>query len=287
MLSERRKSHSIILWLYGLLFVIGGLLSHYLRSPDALSQLFLIDVVLTIIVFVFSFKYNNASLYDPYWSIIPFGMLLYWINIFGLENLSLKVVLAIITVTFWSWRLTLNWIRRWKGLEDEDWRYVDLKEKSGKWYLMVSFIGIHIFPTLVVFVAAIPLYYIFMYGSEINWVNWAGFIISIGGTLIEMVADNQLHRFKVKENNPIAVMRNGIWRKMRHPNYLGEILFWVGLALMAYTPYTTYSIFSGVIVMIALFLFISIPMIERRLLKSKPGYDIYMKSTWPLFPKIF
>ena len=214
-------------------------------------------------------------------------MLLYWFNVFGLENLSLKVVLAIITVSFWSWRLTLNWIRGWKGLEDEDWRYVDLKEKSGKWYLMVSFIGIHIFPTLVVFVAAIPLYYIFMYGSEINWVNWAGFIISIGGTLLEMVADNQLHRFKVKENNPIAVMRNGIWRKMRHPNYLGEILFWAGLALMAYTPYTTYSIFSGVLVIIALFLFISIPMIERRLLKSKPGYEIYMKSAWPLFPKLF
>lgn len=287
MIPNKRNSRLVVLWLYIAIITIGGILTYFLESPDLLSELFFIDVVLTIIVFVFSFKYGNASLYDPYWSVIPFGMLFYWIFLYGSDAITLKTILAIAALSFWSWRLTFNWLRRWKGLDDEDWRYVDLKQKSGKWYLMVNFLGIHIFPTLVVFVAAMPLYFIFMFSSEINWVTWLGFVITIGATILEMTADNQLYQFRIKENNPIAVMRFGVWRYMRHPNYLGEILFWIGLALMAYTPYTTVSIFSGSILVIVTFLLISVPMLEKRLLKSKPGYDIYMKSTWALFPKIF
>ena len=126
-----------------------------------------------------------------------------------------------------------------------------------------------------------------MFGSEINWITWLGFLTSSSGIILEMVADNQLYRFKVKENNPIAVMRSGVWRYMRHPNYLGEIMYWIGLSLMAYTPYTTYSIFSGALLMIVMFILISVPMIDKQMLKTKPGYDIYMKSTWPIFPKLF
>jgi len=170
-------------------------------------------------------------------------------------------------------------------MDHEDWRYTDLKQKTGKWYMMVNFLGIHMFPTLVVFVAAMPLYYIFMFSSEMNWVTYTGFFVALGGTVLEMVADNQLHRFKVKENNPIAVMRFGVWQYLRHPNYLGEILFWLGLALISYTPYTTLSVFAGTLLMLAMFVFISIPMIDKRLLKSKPGYVIYKESTWALLPK--
>lgn len=287
MIPDKKKSLLSVLWLYTAIVIIGGLMSYNLDSQDALSELFLIDVVLTVIVFIFSLKYNNASLYDPYWSFIPFAMLFYWLYIFGNDVISTKSILAIISVSLWSWQLTINWLRGWNGLNHEDWRYGYLREKSGKWYLMINFLGIHIFPTLIVFVAAMPLYFIFMYSSEISWITWLGFIIATGGLILEMTADNQLHNFKVRGNNPIAVMRYGLWRYIRHPNYLGEILFWFGLALMAYTPYATLSIFSGSILMIATFLVISIPMMDKHLLGSKPGYDIYMQNTWSLLPKFF
>ena len=240
---------------------------------------------MTIIVFVFSFKYSNASLYDPYWSVIPFGIMFYWLYIFGPEVITLKIIITGFLISFWSWRLTGNWLRGWKGLDHEDWRYVQLKQQTGKWYLLVNFLGIQMFPTLVVFVAAMPIYYIFMFSSEMNWVTWIGFIVALGGAYLELIADNQLHKFKVKENNPIAVMRFGVWQYLRHPNYLGEILFWVGIMLISYTPYTTLSVVSGSILMIAMFVYISIPMIDKRLLKTKPGYDIYKDSTWSLIPK--
>lgn len=262
-------------------------MTHYLKGPDPMSQLFFIDIVLTIIVFITSYKQNNASMYDPYWSVIPFLMIFYWLYIFGVEVISLKVILAAFAISFWSWRLTGNWLRGWSGMDHEDWRYVQLREKTGKWYPLVNFLGIHLFPTLIVFLAAIPIYYIFAYSSEFNWVTWVGFVVAIGGTVIELISDNQLHRFKRENKNPMAVMREGIWKNIRHPNYLGEISFWVGILLMAYTPYTPYTIATGVVLMILMFVFISIPMIDKKLLKSKPEYTIYRESTWALVPKFW
>jgi len=224
-------------------------------------------------------------MYDPYWSVIPFAFLFYWLYIFGPEAITFKTISTAFLVSFWSWRLTTNWLRGWKGMEHEDWRYIQLKQQTEKWYLLVNFLGIHMFPTIVVFVAAIPIYYIFIFSAEINWATYLGFGIALGGIILEMVADNQLNKFKVKEHNPIAVMRFGVWQYLRHPNYLGEILFWFGLALISYNPYTSISVFSGSLLVLLLFIFISIPLISKRLIKTKPGYVIYMQSTWSLIPK--
>ena len=284
---NRAKSIRLVTIVYLVCFLIGAGLTYYLESPDPLSQLFFIDVFLTIVVFLVSYKQNNASVYDAYWSVIPFYMIFYWLYIYGIEAISLKVILASFAISFWSWRLTGNWLRGWTGMDHEDWRYVKLREQTGKWYPLVNFLGIHLFPTLIVFMAAIPLYYIFEYSTEFNWFSGLGFGIAVMGTIIEMTADNQLHRFKRTNKNPMAVMRSGIWKYIRHPNYLGEMTFWIGLLFMAYTPYVSYTLATGALLMILMFVFISIPMIDKKLLKSKPEYTIYRESTWALLPKFW
>ena len=282
---NKSKSLQVVLLVYLTTMATGVILSYNLQGNDPLGKLFFIDVIMTVVVFIFSFKYGNASLYDPYWSVIPFGMLFYWLFIFGPEVITLKIYLTAFVVSFWSWRLTGNWLRGWQGMAQQDWRYQQLQQQTGKWYVMVNFLGIHMFPTIIVFVAGIPLYYIFMFSTEMNWVTYTGLAVAFSGTLLELIADNQLYRFKVKENNPMAVMRYGVWQYLRHPNYLGEILFWLGLMLISYSPYTTIYVIVGSILMLLMFLFISIPLIDKRLLNSKPGYDIYKKRTWALIPK--
>ncbi len=284
---SRAKSIRLVTIVYLVCFIIGAGLTYYLDSPDPISQLFFIDIVLTIVVFLVSYKQNNASVYDAYWSVIPFFMIFYWLYIFGIDFISLKVILATFAISFWSWRLTANWLRGWTGMAHEDWRYIMLREKTGKWYPLVNFLGIHLFPTLMVFFASIPLYYIFEYANDFNWVTGVGFIVAVLGTIIEMTADNQLHRFKKTNKNPMAVMRQGIWRSVRHPNYLGEITFWVGLFLMSYTPYLNLYSGAGFVLMILMFVFISIPMIDKKMLQSKPEYTIYKESTWSLLPKLW
>ena len=55
-------------------------------------------------------------------------------------------------------RLTWNWYRQWHGLSHEDWRYVDIRKKTGRAWPLASLAGVHFFPTLIVF-AGIALHF--------------------------------------------------------------------------------------------------------------------------------
>ena len=68
-----------------------------------------------------------------------------------------KIYLFLIPILFWALRLTFNWIRRWEGLLDEDFRYIDLK--SLRFSRLVDLFGIHIYPTLQVNLSLLPIYF--------------------------------------------------------------------------------------------------------------------------------
>jgi steroid 5-alpha reductase family enzyme len=71
----------------------------------------------------------------------------------------------------------------------------------------------------------------------------------------------------------------GLWKRGRHPNYFGEILFWWGMWVMYASLQGFDGFIGGPIAMTALFLGISIPLMEKRQLKNKPGYAEYRKQT--------
>ena len=123
--------------------------------------------------------------------------------------------------------------------------------------------------------------------QEFTLLNYLGVAIAMLGIWIEWLADFQLHKFKVKENNPIAVMRFGIWKYIRHPNYLGEITFWFGLAMMGMGLFRSWELLLGPVLMLGMFVFASIPMMQKRLLERKPGYPDYIKSSWKLIPYVY
>ena len=284
----KNKSLRIVFLIYLVAFLVGAFLTIFLDDQtDLLSKLFFIDIVLTGLVFAFSLRFGNASIYDPYWSIMPFFMLFYWGYYSYIDFWTPQIFLTCFVVTAYSFRLTYNWTRRWRGMDDQDWRYSMLAGKTGKWYPMVNFLGIHLFPTLMVFVVTIPLYYLFMTVHEFTWLNYAGVGVAMFGIWIEWLADYQLFRFKVMHNNPIAVMRFGIWKYIRHPNYLGEISFWFGLAMMAMGFFRSWELLLGPLLMTAMFALISIPMMQKHLIGRKPGYDDYIKSSWKLIPYVF
>jgi len=67
-------------------------------------------VSMTLVVFIFSNVVKNASLYDPYWSVIPIIIVLEWIFIY--KNFALNVILLFVAILVWGTRLTYNW---WKN----------------------------------------------------------------------------------------------------------------------------------------------------------------------------
>jgi steroid 5-alpha reductase family enzyme len=81
-----------------------------------------------------------------------------------------------------------------------------------------------------------------------------------------------------------ACIDHGLWKYTRHPNYLGELTFWVGIYIMYFSHVNAIN-FNLVypLLMIALFLFISIPLMEKKLV-HRPGYQEYKAQVSMLIP---
>ncbi len=243
------------------------------------------DFVATLVIFVFSFFFKNSSIYDPYWSIIPILIAFYFMLISPEGNGTRQLVILLL-VLFWGIRLTLNWARGWPGLHHQDWRYDDLSIKTGKFYWLVSFTGIHLLPTLLVFLGCIPILAAMQSSAPFGLLDFLAALVTFIAVVIELVADEQLKVFKKKKQDQSAVARNGLWAYSRHPNYFGEVLFWVGLFAFAIflSPIANAWTALGALAMILLFVFISIPMMDKRGLSRKPGYAQYIKEVSGFLP---
>ena len=240
----------------------------YRDSTDLLLLLLIIDVSMTSIIFLFSFIHDDSSVYDPYWSLIPVVIILMWM--YQLDSYSISSMFLLFGVIFWSLRLTTNWLIDYKGLSDEDFRYVEFRNKFKKFYWIISYFGIHIFPTLLVFLGLYPIYYVLSNTINQEAFIYLGVFVMMLGALINLIADNQRRNFRKKVIN--QTIKTGLWKYSRHPNYFGEVTFWAGCYVTSLS--IGFNIFTilGLIGMILLFNFYSVPKMEQKLLKNKIDY---------------
>lgn len=273
------KAFGLVSLSYLLAIMIGCVAGCYFfqQGYHLLWAIAIADIVATIIIFIFSYFFSNSSFYDPYWSVIPIvisGVMAYMGWESGADQT--RIIVVGFLVSFWGIRLTLNWMRGWEGLKHEDWRYIDLQKKHGKWYWWVSFSGIHLFPTLLVYLGCLTLYpCMLLSGNPFGWLDILATLFTLGAILIEWISDEQLKRFvKQKKEQKATTLVSGLWRYSRNPNYFGETAFWWGLwffAIIAVPEYWWTGI--GALSMTALFHFISIPMKEERMLARRPEYQ--------------
>jgi steroid 5-alpha reductase family enzyme len=107
----------------------------------------------------------------------------------------------------------------------------------------------------------------------------------LGGALLELTADYQMQSFRKQTQDRTQLMRTGVWRHSRHPNYLGEIIVWWGVYLVLLSIHPEYWYLGlGALANTCLFLFISIPLAEKRLATYKTGYASYRRETRMLLP---
>ena len=244
------------------------------------------DVTATIGIFAFSWSFNNSSMYDPYWSVAPIPIALYFLFKGGLDLLSLRKILAVSLVLIWGIRLTYNCYRHWEGLSHEDWRYIDIRNKTGKFYWPSSFLGIHFFPTVMVFLGCLSLYPVLISGDRpFGILDVFALVITAGAILIEAVSDHQLRSFVKSKPKKEEILSSGIWAYSRNPNYFGEIMFWWGLFIFSIAAGGFYWwTMIGPVVMTFLFIFISIPLKEKRMLGRRPAFADRQRKVSILIP---
>ncbi|ANS78167.1 Hypothetical protein SGUI_0771 [Serinicoccus hydrothermalis] len=120
--------------------------------------------------------------------------------------------------------------------------------------------------------------------------GYAGILVWLAGIGFESVADAQKSAFKADPANEGEFIRTGLWSISRHPNYVGEILLWTGVALVAVAPLSGWqhvTLVSPVLIYLLLRFGSGVPALERRADErwgDREDYQAYKASTPVLFP---
>jgi len=300
--SNRTRGLLRCVFIYAVALMVAILTARAMSGSTVLVRAAAADLMATLVVYLFSRLLKNSSYYDPYWSVVPAVLALYWLLaatggadlralLAELSSGTIRALVMIALVWYWAVRLTVNWVRRWRGLGDEDWRYVQLKGRAGRAGWLIDLVGIQLFPTVQVFLGSLAIFAVMMeIGSAarlFGLVDVIGIIVIIGAILLETVADRQLIQFRRSGHEAGQILESGLWGVVRHPNYLGEILFWWGLWILSLAGSPVWWTLIGPVSMTALFALISVPMMDRHLENRYAGYRQHKKNTAALLPRVF
>lgn len=119
-----------------------------------------------------------------------------------------------------------------------------------------------------------------------------GVLVWLAGFALEVVADRQKQAFRADPANRERFITTGLWGRCRHPNYLGEIVLWSGIALVAWPALVGWqrvTLVSPFFVYVLLTRVSGIPLLEaraRRRWGSDPAFRAYLERTPRLLPRI-
>lgn len=285
-LYTKTGSLILVVMVYVIAFVVAAITFSIFKNTGILIATLIADIFATIIVWGAGLIFKNASLYDPYWSIVPVLVIPFWVMIKS-SSIEILDIFLIVAIIIWGLRLTSNWVVGWKGLSHQDWRYTMLKDKNPDIWFITNLGGINMMPTIFVFLGMVPAYYIVNNPQKINVVSVIGFLICLMASILQFISDRQMATFRSNKNNQDKCINVGLWKYSRHPNYFGEISLWWGIwiMLMGSAPQFWFTV-VGPAAMTVLFVFISIPMMEKHVLQKRPAYAEYKKTVPMLVPKL-
>jgi steroid 5-alpha reductase family enzyme len=119
-----------------------------------------------------------------------------------------------------------------------------------------------------------------------------GALVWVIGFAIEVTADAQKSRFNADPSNKGKFIRTGLWSRSRHPNYFGEIVLWIGIAIIAIPVLQGWqwvAMISPLFVTLLLTRVSGIPLLEKKSDKKWGGqadYEEYKKNTPVLIPRL-
>ncbi len=128
--------------------------------------------------------------------------------------------------------------------------------------------------------------------KELDVFAIVGLLVWIFGFAFEVIADAQKSRFNADPANKGKFIRTGLWSRSRHPNYFGEIVLWLGVAIIALPVLQGWqwvAMISPIFVTLLLTRVSGIPLLEKKADKKWGGqedYEAYKKNTPVLMPKL-
>jgi steroid 5-alpha reductase family enzyme len=197
-----------------------------------------------------------------------------------------RSLLLLALVVIWAGRLGTFLFRRVRK-SGKDARFDEIKPSFARFLSTWTLQGLWVTLTLSAALAAITT----TFRKELDLFALIGFLIWAGGFAIEVVADRQKSRFRANPENKGDFIDTGLWSWSRHPNYLGEIVLWIGVAVIALPVLRGWQwigLISPVFVTLLLTRISGIPMLEKRADEKWGGqedYEAYKARTPVLIPR--
>ncbi|MEZ6055746.1 MAG: DUF1295 domain-containing protein [Planctomycetaceae bacterium] len=267
------------------------LLDSILGAEPMISAVFVANAIV-VLVWVLIFWVNsiwlkNVAIVDIAWGLgfvlvawTTLGLNLFW----SVPVIPQHWFLAILT-TVWGCRLSGYLAFRNHGMP-EDKRYAAMRAKRGVSFWWKSLGIVFLLQGVILWVVSLPLQMgIFL--AETRWTpgHYFGGALWCVGVLFETLGDWQLHRFKLDPANKGQVMRQGLWRYTRHPNYFGDFCVWWGFYIIANAYLSAHwTLISPLIMSFFLMRVSGVTLLEQTLRAEKPGYADYCASTNAFFP---
>jgi steroid 5-alpha reductase family enzyme len=198
-----------------------------------------------------------------------------------------RSILLLTLVVIWALRLGIFLFRRIHKA-GEDTRFEEIKPSFTRFLSAWTLQGLWVTFTLAAALAAITS----TSRKELDIFALIGFLIWFFGFGIEVAADAQKSRFRADPENIGKFIHTGLWARSRHPNYFGEIVLWIGVAVITLPilrGWNWITMISPVFVTLLLYRISGVPMLERRADEKWGGqddYEAYKQRTPVLIPRL-
>lgn len=208
-----------------------------------------------------------------------------------LASPNAKTVVVFGLVAFWGFRLASHIYRRWKRHDQEDPRYQKMRQKWGRHPVFRAWLEVCLGQGFFLVLVAMPLIVLPQYGQAAanwSWLNYAGLALWLFGFVFESVGDKQLKDFLTDPNRPQEekIMKRGLWKYTRHPNYFGEAVIWWGMYLITFGDLYWLTLIGPVTITLLLRFVSGVPLAEEGF-KDVPEFQEYKKTTPAMFPNFF
>jgi steroid 5-alpha reductase family enzyme len=238
-----------------------------------LSALPLLLIAATL-TWLLSMPLRNVAIADSLWPLLLFAAgVTYGL---GADPRAPRLAFVLWLLLTWAVRLTMYVMARGLG------KAVRNRYRSGHSWQSLYLV---FWPqALLAWVVSLPLLGAFASNRTLGWLDFAALLVWTTGWAFETIADWQLARFRSNPQNATAVLRQGLWRFTRHPNYFGEFCVWWGFWLMALAAGAWWT-FPGPLLLTALLLRVSgIRPLESDIGNRRPQYADYVLKTNAFLP---
>ena len=256
-------------------------------SSEHLLQGFGVVISFLTILWLVSIVLKDASIIDIFWgpSFIVLGSSLIMIMD---KVYSERALMILFLVILWGMRLAIHLGIRNIG-HGEDFRYVEWRKEGGSNYWWFSFFRVFSLQGALATLVGVSIYFGYLNENPLSYIEvFFGSTLFFIGIAWESISDIQLKKFRKDPKNKGKICKAGLWKYSRHPNYFGDLVVWTSIFTFSISSNNILIILGSSLsplIMGMIFCYITGPILDQAMIKSRPEYKEYMKQSNSLFPK--